>query len=199
MIAHTGRTLLLRLVSVKDVFDYLNTDAPIELQQKVVKKAWNQYHSLQEQEQTSQTLDQLNTLLIERLQLVFESIKSDNESLTTLQQLLDQCSVLFNKFVTFPTDSQSSFTQIIPHLLICLEFFTGSRVSTEWAEELATNPSLKQSTCDSILRFAIGLLSAYPKNESFHELYEGDLWNIIILLAPISITTNIESCFYPTV
>ena len=194
MIAHTGRKLLLRLASVQDVLTYLDSDAPIELQQSVVKKAWNQFHSLQERGQTHNILESLNQYMTERIQQLVETVETDSESLPMLQQRLNQCSVLLNKFVTFPAESYSSFTQIIPHLLVCLRFLTGASISTIWAEELTKNPLLKQSTCDCILRFLIGLLAAYPKNDSFHELYEGELWDVIILLAPISITTNIESC-----
>ena len=196
MIAHTGRKLLLRLASIQDVLTYLDSDSPTELQQSVVKKTWHQLHSLQERGQTHSIVESLNQRMTERVQQLVETVETDSESLLVLQQQLNQCSVLMNKFVTFPAELQSSFTHIISHLLVCLRFLTGASTSTLWAEELNNNSLLKQSTCDCIFRFLIGLLAAYPKNDSFHELYEGELWDVIILLAPISITTNIESCWY---
>lgn len=193
MIAHTGYRLLLRLASIQDLMIYLDSDVPLELQKALVKKTYSQLSSVQEKE-THPLLDSLHQRISETIEGLVETVENDTAPLSGLQKQLDKCSVLLNKYVTLPTESQSQLKTVISHLLALIRALTGVSAPTAWSQALNTDFSLKQSVYGSIIRFLSALLAAYPKNDSFNELYEGTLWDLIAILAPICITTNMETC-----
>ena len=39
----------------------------------------------------------------------------------------------------------------------------------------------------------LGLLSTYPRNEDFSDLFEGDVWAILMVLTPLSILSDVDA------
>ena len=190
MIRHSGHALLLRLARARDLDAYLNDDAPFSLRKKLVKKSCA---ALQDREELDPQCEAVARRVNEAVSALAEMLTADTTPLSAMEQAMDRVSVLLNKFVLLPEESHAPLLVVVSQLLRHLHGFSGAGPETTWSQQLKGDASVAASFFAAVTRLVLSLLSTYPRNESFSELYEGDVWTILMVLTPLIILSDVDA------
>lgn len=190
MIRHSGHALLLRLARVGDLDAYLNDETPFLLRKKLVKKSCA---SLRNREESDPQCERFARRVNEAVSSLAEMLTADAAPLSAVEQAMDRVSVLLNKFVPLPEESHAPLLVVVSQLLRHLHGFSGAGPETTWSQQLKADASAAACCFAAVTRLMLGLLSTYPRNESFSELFEGDIWTILMVLTPLSILSDVDA------
>ena len=160
----------------------------------MTKKTYQQYKSLLEQGETHPTItslqSQLETAFIELNSLLQEGTASLNEAITTLTCV----AVLLSKYTTLNETIQSTVMSSITHLNTHLLGVTGAAASTDWSNAMRENAGDQDKFCRAAVFFVLQILAAFPANEYFSDLYEGEIWQTVQILVPMIVKNDLELC-----
>lgn len=195
MIRHSGHALLLRLARARDLDSYLNDETPFLLRKKLAKKSCA---SLQDREESDPQWEGVARRVIEAVGSLAEMLTDDATPLSAAEQAMDRVSVLLNKFVLLPEESHAPLLVVVSQLLRHVHGFSGAGPETTWSQQLKADVSAATSCFAAVTRLMLSLLSTYPRNEGFSELFEGDVWTILMVLTPLSILSDVDARTSPS-
>ena len=190
MIRHAGHALLLRLARARTLDSYLNDETPFLLRKKLVKKSCA---ALEGREESDPQWEDVARRVNEAVGSLAEMLTADAAPLSAVEKAMDRVSVLLNKFVPLPEESHAPLLVVVAQLLRHLHGFSGAGAETTWSQQLKADGSEASSFFAASTRLMLGLLSTYTRNEDFSDLFEGDVWAILMVLTPLSILSDVDA------
>ena len=168
----------------------MSDEAPFSLRRKIAKKSCA---LLQDREESDPQCERVAQRVNEAVRSLTEMLSDDATSLEKAAQSMDRVSVLLNKFVLLPEESHAPLLVIVSQLLRHLHGFSGAGPETAWSRQWKADETLSAPCFAAITRLVLSLLSTYPKNEGFSELFEGDVWPILMVLTPLSVLSDVDA------
>ena len=181
---------MLRLARARALDSYLNDETPFLLRKKLVKKSCA---ALEGREESDPQWEDVARRVNEAVGSLAEMLTADAAPLSAVEKAMDRVSVLLNKFVPLPEESHAPLLVVVAQLLRHLHGFSGAGAETTWSQQLKADGSEASSFFAASTRLMLGLLSTYPRNEDFSELFEGDVWAILMVLTPLSILSDVDA------